>query len=105
MGWPWTGGAAAFAAASGFSRRWRALARLRRGDVSGAREDAELANRLQPGDMVMESVLATVLARAGDSSRARALIAPCPGPTDHWLLSAAPLPVGDHHADLARLRA
>src|SRR5256885_16653690 len=78
---------------SAFSRRWRALARLRRGDVSGAREDAEPANRLQPGDMVMESVLATVLARAGDSSRARALIAHWPGRTDHWLIMAALAPV------------
>src|SRR5438067_1831137 len=39
---------------SAFSRRWRALARLWGGDVRGAREDAELATRLQPGDIVME---------------------------------------------------
>src|SRR5207245_7885 len=75
--------------ASAVVRRWRALFRLRSGDVRGAQEDAELANRLQPGDMVMESVLATVLARAGDSARARALIGHWPGRTDHWLIMAA----------------
>ncbi|OLB17611.1 MAG: hypothetical protein AUH12_04140 [Gemmatimonadetes bacterium 13_2_20CM_69_8] len=98
-----TDSAVALDPASAFSRRWRALARLRRGDVSGAREDAELANRLQPGDMVMESVLATVLARAGDSSRARALIAHWPGRTDHWLIMAALVAVGDTAAALDRL--
>ena len=89
--------------ASAFVRRWRALFRLRTGDVRGAQEDAELANRLQPGDMVMESVLATVLARAGDSARARALIGHWPGRTDHWLIMAALVAVGDTAAALDRL--
>src|SRR5439155_1621430 len=80
---------------SAFSRRWRALARLWGGDVRGAREDAELANRLQPGDIVMESVLAIVLAHAGDGSRARALIAHWPGRPDHWLSMAALVAVAD----------
>src|SRR2546430_12456253 len=69
--------------ASAFSRRWRALARLWAGDVRGAQEDAELANRLQPGDIVMESVLATVLAHAGDSARARTLMAHWPRSEEH----------------------
>ncbi|HYL20908.1 MAG TPA: protein kinase [Gemmatimonadales bacterium] len=88
--------------ASAFSRRWRALARLRRGDVRGAREDAELANRLQPGDIVMDNVLATVLARAGDIARARALISKWPGRADHWLIMAALVAVGDTAAALDR---
>jgi tetratricopeptide (TPR) repeat protein len=89
--------------ASAFSRRWRALARLWAGDVRGAQEDAELANRLQPGDIVMESVLATVLAHAGDSARARALIAHWPGRNEHWLIMAALVAVGDTAAALDRL--
>src|SRR5256886_14648774 len=89
--------------ASAFSRRWRALARLAAGDVRGAREDAELANRLQPGDIVMENVLATVLARAGDSAQARALVAHWPGRTEHWLIMAALVAVGDTAAALDRL--
>ena len=88
---------------SAFSRRWRALARLWGGDVRGAREDAELATRLQPGDIVMESVLAIVLAHAGDGSRARALIAHWPGRTDHWLSMAALVAVGDTADALDRL--
>ena len=88
---------------SAFSRRWRALSRLWGGDVRGAREDAELANRLQPGDIVMESVLAIVLAHAGDGSRARALIAHWPGRTDHWLSMAALVAVGDTADALDRL--
>jgi len=89
--------------ASALGRWWRALARLVAGDLRGAQEDAELANRLQPGDIVMESVLATVLARAGDSARARALMAHWPGRTDHWLVMAALLAVGDTAATLDRL--
>jgi DNA-binding winged helix-turn-helix (wHTH) protein/TolB-like protein/Flp pilus assembly protein TadD len=89
--------------ASAFSRRWRALARLWAGDVRGAQEDAELANRLQPGDIVMESVLATVLAHAGDSARARALMAHWPGRNEHWLIMAALVAVGDTVAALDRV--
>ena len=89
--------------ASAFSRRWRALARLWAGDVRGAQEDAELANRLQPGDIVMESVLATVLARAGDRARARALMAHWPRRNEHWLIMAALVAVGDTADALDRL--
>jgi len=89
--------------ASAFARRWRALARLQGGDGRGAREDAELANRLQPGDIVMESALATVLARVADSARARALMAHWPGRTDHWLIMAALVAVGDTADALDRL--
>ncbi len=98
-----TDSAVAVDPASAFSRRWRALARLWGGDVRGAQEDAELANRLQPGDIVMESVLATVLAHAGDSARARALLAHWPGRNEHWLIMAALIAVGDTAAALDRL--
>jgi tetratricopeptide (TPR) repeat protein len=85
------------------ARRWRALARLLAGDLRGAREDAELANRLQPGDIVLENVLATVLARVGDSTRARALIAHWAGRTDHYMAMAALVAVGDTAEALGRL--
>ena len=98
-----TDSAVALDPASAFSRRWRALARLWGGDVRGAQEDAELANRLQPGDIVMESVLAIVLAHAGDSARARALMAHWPGRNEHWLIMAALVAVGDTAAALDRL--
>ncbi len=88
--------------ASAYARRGRALARLVAGDVRGAQEDAELANRLQPGSIVMENLLAVVLARAGDSTRARALIAHWPGRAGHWLVMAALLAVGDTAATLER---
>lgn len=88
--------------ASAFSRRWRALARLWAGEVPGALEDAELANRLQPGDIVMESVLAIVLAHAGDTARARELMAHWPGRNEHWLIMAAFVAVGDTAAALDR---
>ena len=98
-----TDSAVALDPASAFSRRWRALARLWAGEVRGAQEDAELANRLQPGDVVMESVLAIVLARAGDRARARALMAHWPGRNEHWLIMAALVAVGDSAAALDRL--
>ena len=88
---------------SAIARRWRAMARLKAGDLRGAREDAELANRLQPEDLLIENVLAMVLARAGDSTRARALIAHWPGRTAHWLVMAALLAVGDTAEALDRL--
>ncbi|HMJ58607.1 MAG TPA: winged helix-turn-helix domain-containing protein [Gemmatimonadales bacterium] len=89
--------------ASAFSRRWRALARLWAGDVRGAQEDAELANRLQPGDIVMESVLAIVVAHAGDRTRARTLLAHWPGRNEHWLIMAALVAAGDTATALDRL--
>jgi len=98
-----TDSAVALDPASAFSRRWRALARLWAGDVPGAQADAELANRLQPRDIVMESVLATVLAHAGDSARARALLAHWPARNEHWLIMAALVAVGDTGAALDRL--
>ena len=98
-----TDSAVALDPASAFSRRWRALARLWAGDVRGAQEDAELATRLQPGDIVMESVLAIVLAGAGDRARARALMAHWPGRNEHWLIMAALVAVGDTAAALDRL--
>jgi TolB-like protein/Flp pilus assembly protein TadD len=88
---------------SSLTRRTRALARLLAGDVRGAQEDAELANRLRPGDILMENFLATILARAGDTTRARALIAHWPGRTDHWLVMAALVAVGDTAEALDRL--
>jgi len=98
-----TDSAVALDPASAFSRRWRALARLWAGDVRGAQEDAELANRLQPGDIVMESVLATVLAHAGDSARARTLMAHWPRRNEHWLIMAALVAVDDTADALDRL--
>lgn len=71
--------------------------------MRGAQEDAELANRVQPGHIVMENVLAVVLARAGDSTRARALIVHWPGRADHWLVMAALLSAGDTAEALDRL--
>jgi adenylate cyclase len=86
--------------ASALMRSRRAWARLVAGDVRGAQEDAEVANRLQPGDIGMENALALVLARAGDSTRARALNAHWQGRTDQWLVMAALLAVGDTAAAL-----
>ncbi len=90
--------------ASATFRRRRALARLSAGDVTGALEDAELATRLQPGNAVMESVLAIVLARVGDTTRARTLIARSAGQVNGmWWAAAAMLAVGDTTAALERL--
>ena len=98
-----TDSAVALDPAAAFSRRWRALARLWAGDVRGAQEDAELANRLQPGDIVMESVLAIVVAHAGDRARARTLMAHWPRRNEHWLIMAALVAAGDTAAALDRL--
>ena len=87
---------------SAFAHRARALARLRADDGLGAREDAELGNRLQPGSITMQLVLALALVRAGDSTRARALIAPWSG-ADHWLVLAGLVALGDTAAALDRL--
>src|SRR5207302_2985137 len=60
--------AVAFDPASPMIRSLRALARLLAGDIRGALQDAELADRLQPGDILMENALAIVLARSGDTT-------------------------------------
>ena len=88
--------------ASAYAHRSRALARLRAGDKRGAREDAEVANRLQPGSLTMELVLAVVLAQAGDSARARSLIVRWPDATS-WLALAALVALGDSATALDRL--
>jgi len=87
---------------SAFAYRARALARLRAGTGRAALEDAELGNRLQPGSMTMELVLALTLAGTGDSTRARALIASWSG-ADHWLVLAGLVALGDTAAALERL--
>lgn len=84
------------------SRRTRAGARLVAGDVAGALADAELANRLRPRDIVMENLLAMVLARAGNIDSARILIAHWPGRTDNYMAMAALVAVGDTAAALDR---
>jgi adenylate cyclase len=86
-------------------RRIRARARLVAGDVRGAQEDAELANRIQPGSPIVPNFLAIVLARAGDTTRARALIEPWVGRTVHWSVFAALLAVGDTSAALSGIEA
>jgi adenylate cyclase len=89
--------------ASALGRGRRAIARLRAGDVHGAQEDAELANRLQPGSILAENMLAIVVARAGDTTRARALIAHWAGRTDNAFIAAALVAVGDTAEALDRL--
>jgi len=84
------------------SRRTRAEARLVAGDVAGALADAELANRLRPGDIVMENLLALVLARAGHVDSARVLIAHWAGRTDNHMAMAALVAVGDTATALDR---
>ena len=86
-------------------RRVRARARLVAGDIRGAQDDAELANRIQPGNPVVENVLAIVLARAGDTTRARTLIGHWMGRTAHWSVFAAQVAVGDTAAALDGLEA
>lgn len=76
----------------------RALA----GDLRGALEDAEIANRLQPGASSVEGFLAYVLARSGDTTRARALLAHWPGRTDFATLIGL-VALGDTAAVLDRL--
>lgn len=81
-------------------RRVRARARLVAGDIRGAQDDAEFANRIQPGNPIVENVLAMVLARTGDTTRARALIGHWLGRTAHWSLFATQVAVGDTAAAL-----
>ncbi len=97
-----TDSAVALDPGSALARVNRGFARLVAGDVHGAQEDAELANRLQPREIGIESTLAQVLARAGDSTRARELIAHWPGRTGLFI-AAALLAVGDPAAALDRL--
>jgi adenylate cyclase len=89
--------------ASALVRARRAVARLRAGDVRGAQEDADFANRIQPGNILLESILAVLLARAGDTTQARALIAHWPGRTDNAFIWAALIAVGDTTAALDRM--
>jgi Flp pilus assembly protein TadD len=86
-------------------RRIRARARFVAGDIRGAQDDAELANRIQPGNPIVENVLAIVLARAGDTTRARTLIGHWMGRTAHWSVFAAQVAVGDTAAALDGLEA
>ena len=95
--------AVAFDPASPMIRSLRALARLLAGDIRGALQDAELADRLQPGDILMENALAIVLARSGDTTQARALIAHWAGRTDHFMAIAALVAIGDTAEALDRL--
>ena len=62
-----------------------------------------MANRLQPGSIVAENMLAIVVARAGDTTRARALIAHWAGRTDNSFVAAALVAVGDTAEALDRL--
>lgn len=87
---------------SAFMRWRRAAARLLIGDVQGALEDAELADRLRPHDFFVENQLAIVLAKAGDTTRARALISHWFWRAGYWV-AAAFLAVGDTAAALDRL--
>jgi hypothetical protein len=84
-------------------RRRRAVARFSAGEVTGALEDAELGTRLEPGNTAMQSVLAMVLARTGDTTRARALIERSAGHYDQSWAGAALLALGDTAAALDRL--
>ena len=85
----------------------RGLARLRLGDVAGARADGEMSLRLVPGDPSRgEFVLAMALAAAGDSARARRLAARmaarlgpgAPPMWDAWYVALALVGAGDPDA-------
>jgi TolB-like protein len=86
-------------------RRVRARARLVAGDIHGALDDAELANRILPRNPIVENVLAMVLARAGDTAQARTLIGHWMGRTAHWSVFAAQVAIGDTAAALDGLEA
>jgi Tfp pilus assembly protein PilF len=83
----------------------RGLAKLRLGDVAGARADGEMSLRLVPGDPSRgEFVLAMALAAAGDSARARRLAARmatrlgrgAPPMWDAWYAALALVGAGEH---------
>ncbi len=80
----------------------RGFARAFAGDVRGAVEDAEMANRLQPGNPIVEGFLAYAAARAGDTTRARALLAHWPGRTEFSVVIGL-VALGDTAAALDRL--
>jgi len=95
----------------------RGLAKLRLGDVAGARVDGEMSLRLVPSDPSRgEFVLAMALAAAGDSAQARRLAARiaarlgpgAPPMWDAWYVALALVGAGEHDtaADvLARVKA
>ena len=84
-------------------RARRARARQFAGDLRGALDDAETANKLRPGNVVAENGLAIVLAQSGDTTRARALVGHWVERPDHWLVFAAMVAVGDSGAALDQL--
>jgi Flp pilus assembly protein TadD len=86
-------------------RSRRARARQFAGDLRGALDDAETANKLRPGNVVIENVLAIVLAQTGDTTRARTLVGHWVERPDHWLVFAAMVAVGDSEAALEQLEA
>jgi serine/threonine-protein kinase len=90
----------------------RGLARLRLGDVAGARADGETSLRLVPGDPLRgEFVVAMAHAAAGDSARARLLAARvaaragagAPAMWDAWYVALALVGAGEHGAAAAVL--
>jgi serine/threonine-protein kinase len=95
----------------------RGLAKLRLGDVAGARADGEMSLRLVPGDPLRgEFVIAMAHAAAGDSARARLLAArsaarvgpAAPAMWDAWYVALALVATGERDAAadvLARVRA
>lgn len=91
--------------ASPLMRTRRARARQFAGDLRGALDDAEAANKLRPGNVVVENVLAIVLAQTGDTTRARALVGHWVERPTHWLVFAAMVAVGDSGAALDHLEA
>ena len=85
----------------------RGLAKLRLGDVAGARADGEMSLRLVPSDPSRgEFVLAMALAAAGDSAQARRLAARmaarlgpgAPSMWDAWYVALALVGAGEHAA-------
>ena len=80
----------------------RGFARVFAGDLRGALEDGEIANRLQPGSPIVEGFLAYAAVRAGDTTRARALLAHWPGRTDFSIVIGL-IALGDTAAALDRL--
>ena len=83
--------------------RWvRSFARELAGDLRGALEDAESADRLQPGQPIIEGLLAYAVVRTGDTTRARMLVAHWPGHSEFSVVLAI-LALGDTADALDRL--
>jgi TolB-like protein/tetratricopeptide (TPR) repeat protein len=80
----------------------RGFARAFAGDLRGAVEEGEIANRLQPGAPTVEGFLAYAAARAGDTTRARELLAHWPGRTEFSIVIGL-IALGDTAAALDRL--